>query len=67
MPALDRFADAVKDVASLAEPVRTAIEKELLPGELVRRIIYAPPHEGAAGRRRVGGFPGGHPRHGCSC
>ncbi len=56
MTALDRFADEVKDMASLAEPVQIAIEKELLPGEVVRRIIYAPPHEGAARRRRVGGW-----------
>jgi hypothetical protein len=29
---------------------------ELLPGEVARQIVYAPPHEGAAGRRRVGGW-----------
>ena len=55
MSALDRFAYAVKDVASLAAPVRAAIEEELLPAEAVRQIIFAPPHDGAAGRRRVGG------------
>lgn len=52
MSDLERFAYAVKSIEELASPVGAALQAQLLPGEAVRQIIFAPRQNQLAARSR---------------
>ena len=57
-PALERFAYPVAKVDDLAPPVGAALQAQLLPGEVIRQIIFAPRQSQPAARRGMGEWLG---------
>jgi hypothetical protein len=54
MSSMERFAYLVKSIADLAPPVGAALQAQLLPGEVVRQMIFAPRQSRLGARRRPG-------------
>jgi hypothetical protein len=58
MSDIERFAYLVKSIEDLAPPVGTALQAQLLPGEVVRQIIFAPRQSRLGARRGPGEWLG---------
>jgi hypothetical protein len=57
MDSLERFAYAVKGIEDLAPPIEAALQAQLLPGEVVQQIIFAPRQDQLVARRRMASWP----------
>lgn len=58
MSSMERFAYLVKSIEDLAPPVGAALQAQLLPGEVVRQMIFAPRQSRLGARRGPGEWLG---------